>query len=84
MDQQSIILYLARKGLAAVVIYEALVAMPRVGAISNPSATRYLREAKFTASNPEVTFSELIREHDDCDQAVLLVFDEQLLHQYTN
>jgi hypothetical protein len=51
-------LYLARKGLAAVAIYEDIVATPVAEAISYSSVTRYLREAKFATSNPDVTFYE--------------------------
>jgi hypothetical protein len=77
MDQRSVVLYLARKELAAVAIYENLVATLGAKATSYPSVTRYFREAKFVTSNPEVTFSEPIREDDDCDQAILLALDEQ-------
>jgi hypothetical protein len=55
-------LSLARKGLAAVVIDEDLVAALGAGAISYPSATHYLREAKFATPNPVVNCSEPIRE----------------------
>jgi hypothetical protein len=72
MDQRSIVLYLARKGLTEVAIYEDLVATLGAEVISYPSATCHLQAAKFAASNPEVAFSELIRERDDCDQAILL------------
>jgi hypothetical protein len=69
-------LYLVRKGLAAIAIYEDLVATLVAEAISYPSATHYLREAKFATSNPEVAFYEPITEHDDCDQAILPARDE--------
>jgi hypothetical protein len=77
MDQRSILPYLAWKGLAAVAIYEDLVAALEAETINYPSVTRYLREAKFATSNPEVTLFEPIREHDDCNQAILLALDEQ-------
>jgi hypothetical protein len=76
MEQQSIIPCLTRKGLATMVVYEDLVATLGTGAISYPLVIPCLRELKFAASNPEVTFSEPIREHGDCDQAVLLAFYE--------
>jgi hypothetical protein len=84
MDQQSILLYLARKRLTAVAIIKDLVATPRAEAISYLSITRCLRDAKFATSNPEVTFSQPMCGHDDCDQAMLLAFDEHSfasLHQ---
>jgi hypothetical protein len=77
MDQRFIVLYRARKGLAVVAIHEYLVTTLRAAEISYPLVTRYLQEAKFAISNPEVTFYEPIREPDDCDQAILLDLDEQ-------
>jgi hypothetical protein len=77
MGQRSIILYLARNGLAAVAIDEALVATLGPEMIGYSSVTRYLREAKFATSNPEVAFTGQIREHDHCDQTILLASDEQ-------
>jgi hypothetical protein len=56
MDQRPIVLYLARKGLAEVVIDENLVATLGAMAMSHSSITRNLREAKFVTSNPELTF----------------------------
>jgi hypothetical protein len=60
-----------------VVIDEDLVATPDPGVMTYLSVTGDLRQAKFTTWNPEVTFSEPIREHDDCDQTILLALDEQ-------
>jgi hypothetical protein len=60
-----------------VAIYEDLVATLGAEAISYPSIMRSLWEAKFATSNPEVTLSEPIREHDDYDQPILLAVDEQ-------
>jgi hypothetical protein len=70
MDQQSIILYLARKGLSAVTIDEDLVATLGMESISYLSLRPHLREVKVATSNLEVTFSEPIHEHDDCEQAM--------------
>jgi hypothetical protein len=77
MDQRSTVLYLAGKVLVAVATDEDLVATLGTEAIGFPSVTRYFREAKFAISNPEVTFSEPIREHNDCDQIILLALDAQ-------
>jgi hypothetical protein len=63
--------------LAAVVVHEDLVAILGAEAINYRSVTRRLRETKFAISNPEVIFSQPIREHDDCDSAILLALDEQ-------
>jgi hypothetical protein len=52
MDQQSTILYLARKGLSIVAIHDDLVATRGAEAVSYPSVTRYLCEARFAWSNP--------------------------------
>jgi hypothetical protein len=51
MDQQSIVLYLSRKGLSAVAIQDDLVAILDAEVVSYPSLTRYLREAIFPSSN---------------------------------
>jgi hypothetical protein len=56
MDQRSVVLYLVRKGLAAVAIHEDLVATLGAEAISYAWVTCYLREAKFATSKQEVTF----------------------------
>jgi hypothetical protein len=56
MYQGSIVQHLARKELAAVGTYEDPVATLGAEAIGSPSVTRYLREAKSAALNPEVTF----------------------------
>jgi hypothetical protein len=63
--------------LAAVTIFEDLVATLGTEATGCPSITRYPREAKFATSNPEVIFAEPIREHDNYSQTILLAFDEQ-------
>jgi hypothetical protein len=58
--------------LTAVAIDEDLVVTLGAMAICCPSVARDLRSAKFATSNPEVTFSEMIHEHDDYGQAILL------------
>jgi hypothetical protein len=84
MDQQSIVLYLARKGLVAVGIYQDLVAVLGAEAIICPSVTRHLREAKFATSNPEVTF---LNRSVNMMIATKLSCSPQMnnhLHQYVN
>jgi hypothetical protein len=66
-----------QEGIGAVAIDEDLVATLGADAISYPSVTRDLREAKFAISNPKAIFLKLIRGHDDCDQAILLALDER-------
>jgi hypothetical protein len=56
MDQRSIVLYLARNGLAAVSIDEDFITTLGAEAISYPSVACDLRGVKFATSNPEVTF----------------------------
>jgi hypothetical protein len=80
MDQWAIVMYLARKGLTAVAIHEHLLATLGAEVISYPSVTCHLREAKFATSNPEVTFSEPIRKHNDCDQAIILASDRTTIY----
>jgi hypothetical protein len=58
-------------------IYEDLVTTLRTEEIRHPSVARYLREAKFATSNPEATYSGLIHQPDDCNQAILLALEEQ-------
>jgi hypothetical protein len=77
VDRRSIVLYLAKKGLVSAAISEDLVATLGAEAISYPWVTRDFREAKFATSSPEVIFSELTHEHDDCNEAILLAFDDQ-------
>jgi hypothetical protein len=77
MDQQSIVLYLSRKGLSAVAIHDDLVATLDAEAVSYPSVTRYLREAIFASSNPPDPLSPPEHRLDDSDQAVLLALADQ-------
>jgi hypothetical protein len=46
-------------------------------AVSYPSVTAYLREAKFSPSIPLATCSEPNHEPDDSDNAILLALAEQ-------
>jgi hypothetical protein len=57
MGQRSFVLYLARKGLAAVAIDEYLGETPGAEVVNYPSLTgNLLQETQFATSNPEVTF----------------------------
>jgi hypothetical protein len=77
MDQRSIVLYLARKSLSAIQSDEDLRATLGPDAMSDPSVTRFLREATFPPPNPLVTFSEEEPGSDDSDGAILLALTEQ-------
>jgi hypothetical protein len=63
--------------LAAIAIHHDLVAMLGGEAISYLSVTDHLREVRLSTSNAGTTFSELSIEPDDCDEAILLVLNEQ-------
>jgi hypothetical protein len=67
MDQQSIVLYLSRKGLSAVAIHDDLVPILGAEAVSYPSVTRYLGEAIFASSNPPDSLPPLEHQLDDSD-----------------
>jgi hypothetical protein len=77
MDQRSIVLYFARKGLNAMVIHRELRATLWSEVVNYPSVTAYLREAKFSLPIPLPTFSESDLQADNSDTAILLALDEQ-------
>jgi hypothetical protein len=77
MGQQSIILYLSRKGLSAVAIHDDFVAILDTEAVSYQSVTRYLREAIFASSNPPDPLPLPEHQLDDSDQAILLTLADQ-------
>jgi hypothetical protein len=52
MYQQLIVFYLYRKGFSAFAIHDDLVTTLGAEAVSYPSVTRYLREARSASSNP--------------------------------
>jgi hypothetical protein len=67
MNQQSIVLYLSRKGLLSVAIHDDLVATLGVEAVSYPSVIRSLREAIFASSNPPDPLPPPEHQLDDSD-----------------
>jgi hypothetical protein len=77
MDQQSIVLYLSRKGLSAVAIHHNLVATLGAEAVSYPFVTRCLPEAIFTSSNPPDPLPPPEHQLDDSDQAILPALADQ-------
>jgi hypothetical protein len=77
MDQQPIVLYLSRKGLSAVAIYDDLVATLGAEAVNYPPMTRYLREVIFASSSPPDPLPPPEHHLDGSDQAILLAFADQ-------
>jgi hypothetical protein len=77
MDQRSIVLYLARKGLWATEIDNDLVVTLGSNTEDSSSVTCFLHEAIFLSPNPPITFSEENLSLDDSNEAVLLTFNEQ-------
>jgi hypothetical protein len=77
MDQRSIVLYLARKGLTAMEIYNDLVVTLEPDAKGSRSVTPFLHQAKFPWPNPPTAFSEENPSLDDSNEAILLALTEQ-------
>jgi hypothetical protein len=77
MDQRSIVLYLARKGLTAIEIDNDLVVTLESDAKGDRSVTRFLGEVKFSWPNPPTAFSEENSCLDDSNDAILLALLEQ-------
>jgi hypothetical protein len=73
MEQRSIVLYLAKKGLLALAIHDDLVTTlgAVADAVSYSSVTRYLRAAVFAYSNPPTPLPEPEDQFDDCDHAIM-------------
>jgi hypothetical protein len=65
MDQRSIVLYFARKGLNVMVIHHELRATLGPEAVNYPSVTTYLHEAKFSLPIPPPTISNSDLQADD-------------------
>jgi hypothetical protein len=77
MEQRSIFLYPARKGLSPLAIHDNLVTTLGADAMSHSSVTCYLRDAVFASSNPPTPLSEPEAQFDNCDHAILLALAEQ-------
>jgi hypothetical protein len=78
MDQRSIALYLARKGLSAMGVFNGLVVTLGSDAKGDSSVTRFLRKAKFPSPNPPTPFSAQNPSIDDSNEAILLACNGQL------
>jgi hypothetical protein len=72
MQQRSIVLSLATKGLSPLAIDDDLMTTLGADAVSYSSVTRYLRDAIFASSNQPTFLAELEAQFDDCDHAIML------------
>jgi hypothetical protein len=70
MEQRSIVLYVARKGLLRIAIQSDIVSTGGPDAVSHSSLTRYLRDAAFASSNPIPPLPEQDAHLDHCDQGI--------------
>jgi hypothetical protein len=74
MEQQSIVLYLARKRLSPLAIHDDIVTTlgADADAVSYSSVTRYLRAVVLVSFNPLTSLPEPEAQFDDCDHTILL------------
>jgi hypothetical protein len=74
MEQRSIVLYLARKGLLPLAVHDDRGARldADADAVSYSSVTRCLRDAVFASSNPPDPLPEPEAQFDDYDHAIML------------
>jgi hypothetical protein len=72
LDQQSIVLYLSRKGISAVTIHDDLAATLGEDAASYLSVTGCVREVIFPSSNRPDPLPPPEHQLDDSDQTILL------------
>jgi hypothetical protein len=78
MTQRPIVVYLSLKGMSAREIHDNIVATLGVDAVSYSSVTSYLREARFPLSKPEPHPTDLQRDLDDSDLAILAALEDSL------
>jgi hypothetical protein len=76
MTQRPIVAYLSLKGMLAREIHDDIVATLGPDAVSYSSVTRYLREARFPPSKPELHPADVQRDLDDLDQAILAALED--------
>jgi hypothetical protein len=76
MTQHPIITYLALKGMLAREIHDDIVATLGPDAASYSSVTRYLREARFPPSKAELHPTDVQKDLDDSDQAILAAVED--------
>jgi hypothetical protein len=76
MTQRPIVAYLSLKGMSAREIYGDIVATLGPNAVSYSLVTHYLREARFPPSKPEPHPTDVQRDLDDPDRAILAVLED--------
>jgi hypothetical protein len=81
MTQRPIVAYLSLKGISAPEIHDDIVATLGPDIVSYSSVTRYLREARFPPSKPELRPADVQRDRDleDSDQAILAALEDSPL-----
>jgi hypothetical protein len=79
MEQRSIVLDPARKGLSPLAIHDDLVTTlgADADAVSYSSVTHHLRAAVFASFNPPTPLPQPEAQFDDCDHAILLSLAEE-------
>jgi hypothetical protein len=78
MTQRPIVAYLSLKEMSAREIHNDIIATRGPDAVSYSSATHYLREARFPPSKPEPHPTDVQRDFDDSDQAILAALEDSL------
>jgi hypothetical protein len=76
MTQRPIVAYFSLKGMSAPEIHDNIVATLVLDAVSYSSVTRYLGEAGFLPSKPEPHPTDVQRDLDDSDQAILSALED--------
>jgi hypothetical protein len=76
MTQRPIVAYLSLKGMSAREIHDDIVTTLGSDAVSYTSVTRYLREARFPPSKPELHPADVQGDLDDSDQAILTALED--------
>jgi hypothetical protein len=76
MTQPPIVTYFSLKEMSAHEIHNDIVATFWPDAVSYSSVTRYVREARFHPSKPELHPADVQKGLDDSDQAILAVLED--------
>jgi hypothetical protein len=76
MTQRPIFAYLSLKGMSAREIHDDIVVMLGPDAVLYSLVTRYLREARFPPSKPEPHPTDVQRDFDHSDQAILAALED--------
>jgi hypothetical protein len=76
MAQRPIVAYLSLRGMLVCEIRDDIVATLGPDVVSYSSVTRYLREAQFPPSKPELHPADVQRDLDDSDQAILAALED--------